>query len=592
MKLFRTITLMLVLLTAVPIAVVGFILIDSSVDTLKTLTWELQQERADHAGRAAAGFFDNIISDLDLLLSNFSLGNMNLRQRQELLSFILQKRPEVNIIAFYDNHGRSLHNLLAFDSRRILPSELTDHQSKVSKIDFSKKSDLPVAFSEPYRIRRKARPRFSIEARNETVVAMAIRLNAGDTAFLGMEITLNSLQAIIERIRVGRQGEVMLISSSGFLIARKSGVGQKTVSDKLPARLALMLVPSVDEKEPVPMVSGVRPIQVGKDLQILAAYAPLANPAWLMISTEPLDQAYAATRKMTLQVITVVLISMALAVGIGILFAFGITRPIGKCVTGALAIARGKFGTALDVKARNEIGELAHTFNYMSRQLLFYDRENKELVTTLEHGYLETIRALANSIDAKDPYTRGHSMRVTNVALALGRALGLDEQELRILRYGGILHDIGKIGISEDILSKKDSLSDEERKIIQNHPVLGEKIIRPIDFLAPVRELVLHHHEWMDGSGYPDGLKGDEIPMGARILNAADTYDAVTSERPYQKAVDNVEAIKILNKLRLRQIDPKICDALVAIIEQRIVDGLMSPTEWEDEYTDPTSFES
>jgi putative nucleotidyltransferase with HDIG domain len=224
----------------------------------------------------------------------------------------------------------------------------------------------------------------------------------------------------------------------------------------------------------------------------------------------------------------------------------------------------------------------------MSRQLLSYDLENKELVTTLERGYLETIRALANSIDAKDPYTRGHSMRVTNVALAIGRELGLDASELRFLRYGGILHDIGKIGIGEEILGKKDRLNDEERKLVRQHPVLGESIIEPIDFLQPVRAIIRHHHEWVDGSGYPDGLKGEEIPLGARIMNAADTYDAVTSDRPYQEAVDNQEAIEILKEFRGRQIDTTVCDALVAIIERQIASGQLNPQEWEDEYTDPT----
>jgi HD-GYP domain-containing protein (c-di-GMP phosphodiesterase class II) len=325
-----------------------------------------------------------------------------------------------------------------------------------------------------------------------------------------------------------------------------------------------------------------------EEQDVLAAYAPLAQPGWLIVSLEPLDEAYAATRKMTWQVVTVVLVSLALAIAIGVLFAFGLTRPIAKCVTGALAIARGKFGFTLQIATRNEIGELAHTFNYMSRQLLYYDRENRDLVASLEKGYLETIRALANSIDAKDPYTRGHSMRVTNVALAIGRELGLDDDDLRFLRYGGILHDVGKIGIREAILTKATTLTDEEREIIRMHPVFSDRIIEPIDFLKPARPIVLHHHEWWDGSGYPDGLKGEHIPRGARIVCAADTYDAVTSDRPYQKAVSNEEAIQILKKLRERQFDPTVCDALIRIVEKQIGKGEIRPSEWEDEYTDPT----
>lgn len=593
MRLFRAITLMLVSLTAVPITVVGFILIDSSVDTLKTLTWELQQERADHAARAVGSFFENILNDLDLLLSNLSLANMSLRQRQEFLSFVLQKRQEINVIALYSPQGHALRNLLAFDSSRILPSELAEHQAHLSK-RLQRAGPARVVFSRPYTIERPARPTLGIEARHETAVALVLRQDAGDAAFLGMEVSLASLQTLMEHMHVGERGQAMLLDSDGTLISGKLGRAVATrlqaASSRRVARfLAHNLEPQGADANARNRVSGARPLRLADGRAVLAAYAPLARPPWLIVALEPLDEAYAATRRMTLQVVTVVLISMALAIAIGVLFAFGITRPIGRCVSGALAIARGKFGTTISVNTRNEIGELAHTFNYMSEQLLYYDNRNQELLASLERGYLETIQALANSIDAKDPYTRGHSQRVTNTALAIGRRLKLDGQQLRFLRYGGILHDIGKIGIQETILAKKDRLDDEERRTIQNHPLLGEKIIAPIDFLNPVRPLIRHHHEWYDGSGYPDGLRGEDIPLGARIISAADTYDAVTSERPYQKAVNNQEAIAILEKLRLRQLDPRVCDALVAIIKERIAAGELQPGEWEGESTEPSS---
>jgi len=156
------------------------------------------------------------------------------------------------------------------------------------------------------------------------------------------------------------------------------------------------------------------------------------------------------------------------------------------------------------------------------------------------------------------------------VALAIGRQLGLDGEQLNILRYAGILHDIGKIGIHEDILGKKGRLSEAEQQVMRQHPVLGEKIIEPIDFLQPVRPLVRFHHEWWDGSGYPDGLRGEAIPLGARIICAADTYDAATSDRPYQQAVDDREAIEILTRLRERQFDPRVADALIRVIERKL----------------------
>jgi putative nucleotidyltransferase with HDIG domain len=203
----------------------------------------------------------------------------------------------------------------------------------------------------------------------------------------------------------------------------------------------------------------------------------------------------------------------------------------------------------------------------------------------LEQGYIETIRALANSIDAKDPYTRGHSVRVTNMALAVGRELKLPDDEIRILRFAGILHDIGKIGIGEAILLKKGSLTREEREIIRTHPVLGEKIIEPVDFLQPVRSLVRHHHEWFDGSGYPDGLRNEEIPFGARIISATDTFDAVTSERPYQKAMGLEQALALIDTLRGKQIDPIIGETLIEVMKKKKAAGLVFPGDWEGDYT-------
>ncbi len=591
MKLFRVITLMLLVLTAGPITAVGFILIDSTVDITKTLTWELQQERADHASRQMATALISTAADLDLLLSNLNVGSMNVLQRQELLASILQKRPEINIIGLYDSQGQSLPNQLAFDSNSILPSELARHLQYMDRIPEEALSRFGLAFSRPYLIDRAPRSELGIEARQERVVAMMLKLSSGDAGAMGIEISLASVERLLARIRTGLRGQILLLDSQNRTMLRNAGSGvSKADAQLVDERLPQLMGSLTGANGVASQFSGARPLQLSKKQAVLAAYSSLPNPNWRIVSLEPLDDAYKVTHRMVWQVVWMVLASLALAVSLGMLFAFGLTRPIGKLVRGSLDIARGKFGTELDIQARNEIGELAHTFNYMSRQLLYYDGQNKELVDSLQRGYLETIRALANSIDAKDQYTRGHSGRVTKVALAVGQAMGLDEDQLKYLRYGGILHDIGKIGISEEILGKKGRLNDQERDIIQQHPVLGEKIIEPIDFLQPARPLVRHHHEWFNGEGYPDGLAGEDIPLGARILAAADTYDAVTSVRPYQAPVDNKKAIEILNKLRGRQLDPKVCDALIKQVQSAIDSGEMHPEQVKTGFADPASY--
>jgi putative nucleotidyltransferase with HDIG domain len=261
--------------------------------------------------------------------------------------------------------------------------------------------------------------------------------------------------------------------------------------------------------------------------------------------------------------------ALAAALPLSAWFAGRLARPVSECVRGALDIARGRFGGQVSVAVRNEVGELAYTFNHMSRQLESYDRENRALIAALESGYLATLRSLASAIDAKDPSTRGHSERVAALAVAVGEELGLAPQQLKTLAYGGLLHDVGKIGIPEAILHKAASLAPAELKQMRAHPAIGAGILRGITFLEAAVPAVRSHHERWDGGGYPDHLAGEAIPLVARIVNAADTFDACTTLRPYQAALTTEAAVDLLQQLRGAQIDPAVCDAVVRVVRRR-----------------------
>jgi putative two-component system response regulator len=153
---------------------------------------------------------------------------------------------------------------------------------------------------------------------------------------------------------------------------------------------------------------------------------------------------------------------------------------------------------------------------------------------------------LARSIEAKDPYTEGHCERLATAGVTLGQALGLPAEGLKALHRGGFLHDLGKVAVPEAILLKPGPLTPEERGTLQRHPVIGEEICRPLRSLAAVLPIIRHHHERLDGSGYPDGLSGDEIPQSARIMQVVDVYDALTSNRPYRSALSPKAALEIL----------------------------------------------
>jgi putative nucleotidyltransferase with HDIG domain len=179
---------------------------------------------------------------------------------------------------------------------------------------------------------------------------------------------------------------------------------------------------------------------------------------------------------------------------------------------------------------------------------------------TLKKAHLDSVKVLAEAIDAKDPYTRGHSERVGRMSLSIANHLDFAEGRLEVLEYGALLHDIGKIGIKDEVLHKPGPLSAGEYQYIQEHPLIGAKIVEEIDFFKDKIPMIRHHHEHFDGSGYPDGLIGEAIPLEARIITVPDAFDAMASLRPHRKALPLQDILVELEKGKGRQFDPKILE--------------------------------
>ena len=190
--------------------------------------------------------------------------------------------------------------------------------------------------------------------------------------------------------------------------------------------------------------------------------------------------------------------------------------------------------------------------------------ERARLYEDLEDMFLSTVKSLAAAIDAKDPYTRGHSERVTRFSILIARELGLDDKTQRDVQLCALLHDVGKIGVPISILRKKDKLTDEDWKHIRRHPVLGAEIISPITQLKELVRNIRNHHERYDGKGYPDSLEGEDIPLISRILAVADTFDALTSERPYRNGLSDKAALEEMEIVKGTQLDPACVEAFLA----------------------------
>jgi putative nucleotidyltransferase with HDIG domain len=219
---------------------------------------------------------------------------------------------------------------------------------------------------------------------------------------------------------------------------------------------------------------------------------------------------------------------------VGWLVARSLTRPLMRLVSVARAVTAGDLNARAALTGGDEVGLLAESFD--------------EMTARLQRQHLQTIKALTGAIDARDPNTLGHSVRVGQLAVVLGIEVGVDEDQLQHLEIGGYLHDIGKIGVRDNVLLKAGALTPEERAMIEQHPRIGLEILEPVDLPKQVLEFVGGHHEKLDGSGYPGKLLGDQVTIVARIAAVADIYDALVTDRPYKKGYTPVEALDIMKR--------------------------------------------
>jgi putative nucleotidyltransferase with HDIG domain len=207
----------------------------------------------------------------------------------------------------------------------------------------------------------------------------------------------------------------------------------------------------------------------------------------------------------------------------------------------------------------------SNTLIKQNRSLQEQKDELEKAYLTLNSTYKNTVTTLSNAVDARDPYTAGHSERVAEISLQIGNALGLRKVQLDKIEMSALFHDIGKLGVPDNVLLKPGKLTKDEFQKIKEHPSIGVSILKNIDFLAETLPIILHHHEKYDGSGYPDGISGNEIPFESRIICIADTYDAMTSDRPYRKELSHEEAIAEIIKFRGIQFDPEVTDAFLTL---------------------------
>jgi putative nucleotidyltransferase with HDIG domain len=405
---------------------------------------------------------------------------------------------------------------------------------------------------------------------NRPAFVVAVPLRDVNENFTGMLAAVVSLDSILHRLQEAsvRGRAVFLVDHSGHIVVHpetKDFVpGADATGNTLVAKVRALpnelrntetvRFSETDRKHPVEMIG---------------TYSTLSELNWAVIAERSLDQAQTDTgvtdlNRQALAFVSVVILS---AILVGYFFAVGISGPIRGLAASTRAISRGEFHQRSPVRGASEISELAENFNKMAGDIEEYIERLKEAAEENRELFIGSIRMLAAAIDEKDPYTRGHSGRVAKYSMLIGQELGLSSEELDKLRIAALLHDVGKIGVEDRVLKKPGSLTPEEFGLMKQHTVKGANIMRPVSQLKEMLPGIELHHEHMDGRGYPYGLQGNQIPMMARIIGVADTFDAMTTNRPYQSAMDLEFALDRIRALTGSKFDAVVVTALDSAVQ-------------------------
>jgi HD-GYP domain-containing protein (c-di-GMP phosphodiesterase class II) len=387
--------------------------------------------------------------------------------------------------------------------------------------------------------------------------------------FLGMIASVVDLEFLIRRLEeINRAGlTAYVVDSQGRLVAGATAnyaTGQDMTSLEIVRNF-------VEQGGKAQMVAATLefPLGTGKNSTLmLGTYSPVTSLDWAVIAQKRRDEAYSSVYEMERTARILAIIVVGLSIAVGIFAARRITNPLEILTESSHAIARGDFSQRVELKSRTEIGELASTFNFMSQELEHFVLDLKRAAAENRELFMSSIQMLAGAVDEKDPYTRGHSDRVTKYSVLIAKEMGLDDDFIETLRVSAQLHDVGKIGIEDRILKKPGALTAEEFEIMKTHTTKGANILRPVAQLKEMIPGIELHHESLDGRGYPHGYKGDQIPRLPRIIAVADTFDALTTNRPYQQAHDTDSAMRIIYSLSGKRLDPTAVAALNAVFQR------------------------
>ena len=399
---------------------------------------------------------------------------------------------------------------------------------------------------------------------SRTVFLVSVPVKYGDR-FLGMIASVVDLQFLIRRLQEVSGGGLTpyVVDAQGRLVAAVTpefATGQ----DMKDLEIVRNFVDSGNRAQFAATKEFT--VKAGSErIDMLGTYSPVTSLGWAVVVQKPQREAYRGVYEMQRTARLLALAAVLLSIFVSIFAARRITNPLEILTQSSRALARGDFSKRVHLWSRTEIGELAQTFNTMSEELERFVEDLKRAADENRALFMGSIQMLAGAVDEKDPYTRGHSDRVTRYSMMIAKEMKLPPAFMETLQISAQLHDVGKIGIEDHILKKPGALTAEEFEVMKTHTTKGANILRPVTQLAEMLPGIELHHEALDGRGYPYGLQGDQIPLLARVIAVADTFDALTTNRPYQQAHTPDQALQIIQNLAGKRLDPDAVKALLAV---------------------------
>jgi putative nucleotidyltransferase with HDIG domain len=560
----------------VPLLLTSTRLINTNRDALATSEQLLQLDQTRSIAQQARLYLQANHNQILAIARTFEIGGepraiagrvRSALRSQKLINYI-KEETHILSITVYDSEGRYLSAGVSLQEPMVE--------------DYLRQSYIEAMVGEPW----MSPPHVISDPLYDTVIVISapIIASAGDEgapiSVAGVVSALISLEPIQQMVEDKKRGgrDVYVVDARSQLIAHSD---RETLFSQQDFSKTVMVRAFQESRGQASGSVNFEQVDGGEARSMVGTYTSIGDRNspmpflrtldWGAIVQAEEEAVYTTVRQMERTSYSVAVVSAALAVFLAFVFAGRLSQPIAHLAEGARRLASGDFSSNISVRSRNEIGELADTFNFMTAEIRNFIEKLRRAAEENKQMFLGTIRSLAAAIDAKDPYTRGHSERVAHYSEMIAKSMGLSEQEVEVVRVGALMHDVGKIGIEDKILGKAGPLTEEEFEIMKMHPSKGAVILEPVRQLKKMIPAMQSHHENIDGSGYPQGLTGDAIPLYAKIVSVADTFDAMTTNRPYQKAMEITYVFERMRSFIGKKFDEEIVQALIAAYEEGLI---------------------